>query len=774
MSLLAPLYVLGALAVALPVIFHLIRRQVKRRTPISTMMFLPTTEPKLSRQSRLENWPLLALRALALALLALAFSRPFLRSESTTQSDVTTRRVVVMVDTSASMRRGDLWSQAIGELREVTRAIEPGDSLAILSFDSSPRMRLDFDASAALGLASLRSIGDTLFADEEPSWEATDLGAALRFVADLVAGDGSDGDAAVDLSITGAPSEDGSPGEAIRNVDTQVVLISDMQSGARLDVSQGLAWPRRTPLEVRRVVPSDKTNAWVTLATSQDDAIGGAAGAEGGVLAGGDSKPDQRFRLRVSNSPDSIESRFRLRWVTAAPPGANGMPENEDSQWSVEIPPGRSRVVRVSRPPVGSTAIELLGDDHDFDNRRYHAAQPPRRQTLMFVGSDAAEPRDSLFYYLQRLPLDTRDRTVAVTRVADIPGQSPEPQDVPLVVVTGEIGDQAAAMWKGYVASGGRLVYVLPPAMGNNVAQDSLRRLTGWQDWSVGEAMVRDYAMWSRIDFAHPLFAPLADPKFNDFSKIRFWAHRTVTGVGKDWRTIARFDDDSPAILEWAQPSGPDGKSPAGRIWVFATGWQPVESQLALSTKFIPLVFGMLEAGRSGDGAGGGDRFLVGDPVASAVGAGAAGGVSGDTVVKAYRIADDVPGSVAGEAVAGDSFARPGIYRVARAAGERTVAVNLADSESETDPLGDEELERLGVSLGRSVSSDLVAQAQRQLRDGELEGQQGLWRWLLVGVMGLLAAETLVGGWIGRGRRSSAGRTGLSENAAKPGDVNAV
>jgi len=43
--------------------------------------------------------------------------------------------------------------------------------------------------------------------------------------------------------------------------------------------------------------------------------------------------------------------------------------------------------------------------------------------------------------------------------------------------------------------------------------------------------------------------------------------------------------------------------------------------------------------------------------------------------------------------------------------------------------------------------------AERQLRDVELESQQRLWRWLLIGVLGLLALETLIGGWIGRRRQ---------------------
>ena len=80
MSVLAPLYLLGALGISLPILFHLIRRRPKGEIEFSSLMFLDPTPPRLTRRSRLENWPLLLMRALALLLMAIAFARPFLRS----------------------------------------------------------------------------------------------------------------------------------------------------------------------------------------------------------------------------------------------------------------------------------------------------------------------------------------------------------------------------------------------------------------------------------------------------------------------------------------------------------------------------------------------------------------------------------------------------------------------------------------------------------------------------------------------------------------------
>ena len=49
MSFLAPLFMLGALAVAAPVLFHLIRRSPQGRMPFSSLMFLSPSPPRERR-----------------------------------------------------------------------------------------------------------------------------------------------------------------------------------------------------------------------------------------------------------------------------------------------------------------------------------------------------------------------------------------------------------------------------------------------------------------------------------------------------------------------------------------------------------------------------------------------------------------------------------------------------------------------------------------------------------------------------------------------------
>src|SRR5687768_18425471 len=105
MSFLAPLFLVGALAIAAPILFHLIRRTSREKIPFSSLMFLQPTPPRVTKKSRLENILLLILRCAVLALLALAFGRPFLRNPLNASASGAVPRTIVLVHTSPSMRR---------------------------------------------------------------------------------------------------------------------------------------------------------------------------------------------------------------------------------------------------------------------------------------------------------------------------------------------------------------------------------------------------------------------------------------------------------------------------------------------------------------------------------------------------------------------------------------------------------------------------------------------------------------------------------------------
>src|SRR6516162_10156170 len=93
-------FLAAALAVAVPVVIHLLFRQKTRTLPIGSVRFLHQVVREHRRRRRVRQWLLLALRMLSLLLLAMLFARPY-RDESYQRG--LQQEVVMLVDRSASM-----------------------------------------------------------------------------------------------------------------------------------------------------------------------------------------------------------------------------------------------------------------------------------------------------------------------------------------------------------------------------------------------------------------------------------------------------------------------------------------------------------------------------------------------------------------------------------------------------------------------------------------------------------------------------------------------
>ena len=106
MSFLSPWFLLGAVAIAGPIIFHLIRKATRNRVQFSTTQFLSASPPQLQKKSNLQHPWLLLLRCLIIAMLTFGFSRPFLKSDVPILTENTREQhTVLILDESASMRR---------------------------------------------------------------------------------------------------------------------------------------------------------------------------------------------------------------------------------------------------------------------------------------------------------------------------------------------------------------------------------------------------------------------------------------------------------------------------------------------------------------------------------------------------------------------------------------------------------------------------------------------------------------------------------------------
>jgi len=147
MGLFAPFFLLGAIALAGPLYFHLLRRQTTTPRPFSSLMFFEPRTQASMRHRRLRYWRLLALRLALLALLALAFANPYVLRPAASVANQ--RLTLLVVDRSFSMRAGNRLAQAkaaaLARLAEVTgraQVMALGARLEVLTQPSSDHAAL--------------------------------------------------------------------------------------------------------------------------------------------------------------------------------------------------------------------------------------------------------------------------------------------------------------------------------------------------------------------------------------------------------------------------------------------------------------------------------------------------------------------------------------------------------------------------------------------------------------------------------------------------------
>lgn len=136
MSFLAPLYLLLAGAAAVPLLLHLLRRNVSARVEFPAARYLQRAEREHSRSLRLRNLLLMLLRVLLLLTLALAAARPFVRGVGSGHGATA---VAVVLDNSLSTTAVSNGRPVFEQLRAAARAVitaaTPADRLWLATAD---------------------------------------------------------------------------------------------------------------------------------------------------------------------------------------------------------------------------------------------------------------------------------------------------------------------------------------------------------------------------------------------------------------------------------------------------------------------------------------------------------------------------------------------------------------------------------------------------------------------------------------------------------------
>ncbi len=138
MSFLNPFFLFGSLALAIPVLIHLVRREKSEIIPFSSLMFLLKVPKRSIRQQKMKNLLLMALRLLLLALLVGAFARPYMTEGAKAVTPLASNRgTVLMLDNSYSLQYGNNFEKLKTEARRRIDAMRPGDRMAVIVFNEN-------------------------------------------------------------------------------------------------------------------------------------------------------------------------------------------------------------------------------------------------------------------------------------------------------------------------------------------------------------------------------------------------------------------------------------------------------------------------------------------------------------------------------------------------------------------------------------------------------------------------------------------------------------
>ena len=682
MSFLAPLFLLGLAAIAIPVVVHLIQRERKRVVAFPSLMFVQKIPYQSVRRRRIRHWPLLLMRALAIAFIVAAFARPFLQQGAAALAAAGgSREVVILLDRSASMGYGDYFQRAKAAARNVIGSLGTGDKATLVLFgrNAEESMRSTSDQ------ARLSAVLDTA----KVTAGATRYGPALKLAESI-------------LTQSNAPRR-------------EAVLISDFQksgwTGAEdVHFDEQL---RLTPMSIAQGAVGNVAVPSVTFARGAFSGEERVTVTAGIANKGGQPVTDVPVTLKIEGH--EIET---VRASAAA--GAST---------SVSFAPF------TLAEPVMRGSVEAGTDLFPADNTFHFVITPDKPLSVLLV--DSGERSAASFFLAKALGIGS----APAFQVEQVPAGRANPSMLAgrsVVILNDAVLPPALAggALKQYIEAGGGLLVVAGEKA--NWPQSEADQLLPAKIGAPVDRLNGRGGAIGYVDYSHPAFEVFKAPRSGDFSAAHVLRYRTLELATPTDRILARYDDGATAAAE--------RRIGTGRVIVFGTSLDDSWNDLALKPVYLPLVHQLVKylaryepsaSWRTTDQVV--DLSVLLNGRASRVVITPAGG--------RITIPESEPGLL--------ELSEQGVYeiRVSGNTGNRPdrIAVNLDPTESDLTPLDPAEL--VAAVTGRAAAAATQTASAADIKVEDVEKQQGLWWYLLLAGLLLLAAEMVFSNRLSRQER---------------------
>jgi hypothetical protein len=484
--------VLGALvALGIPLWMHLRDRNEESPVRFPSLMFLVRLPIRSADRRRVTDIPLLVLRALVVALLVMAFARPFVGTPSEIATSDRARAVVLVLDRSLSMSHGSTWTAAQDSALRVLDGLSADDRVTVLLADEEAMTALEWTADVGAARAAVQGA--------VPLPRGTRFGAALR--------------AARGALATAPPAA------------REVVFVTDLQRSG-LGATAGLEWPDGVALRTIIAAPARRANASVSAVEVRRVPSANGARTTLSVQA--------RIVAREFDAPRTVRATLAVAGRDVA-------------TRDIALPANGDRTVMFDGIPAPATAAAgLIRIDSDAlpadDSLHFALGADAELRVLLLAPRDL---RQDETLYLERALAIGRTPTVRVERrpLSTFDATMLERASVVLLWDAVPNGSTATAL-NAWVASGGGVVLHAAHRLGarrftllDAATADGLADRASSGGASIGE---------TRAD--HALFLPFRAVG-GALGAPRLWRYTRLTALPGS-EIIARFDDGSPAILE--------------------------------------------------------------------------------------------------------------------------------------------------------------------------------------------------------------------------------
>jgi len=531
MSFLTPWFLLGLLGIGIPLAIHLIRRQRAERVMLPTVRFLRRAPKKQVYFQRIQQWLLLMLRVAIVGLLALAFARPILTGAYSELVGTAPQSLVILLDTSMSMRYADRFSQGKAAVIDIIKSLKKGDEAAIITFaDSTGPMK-----ALTTNLTALETFVRRIPA---PGYRATDFLTALR-LADQVL-------------------------QSAHYQDKSVYLVSDYQQVA---VPAGTdLWKLSAGVRFEGIKVGDPETSNLTVTD---------------ITAVEHSRDPEKYTIigRIKNvGTDTVpQSRVSLG-LDGAQLANRTIDLGDSSEVVVKFP------VSFTQAGLHRGTLTIAGDRFEPDNIHYFGVhlEPPLR--VLCVSGESAGGGDADEAYWFRLALTQKSKTrfhVDVVRPEQLTLEALASYAVMVLLNVGSLTPQQLGALGSYVKGGGGLL--LAPA-GRVDGVDYNRQFTDLTPALLQQKQILTDGtglVISQVQGQHPIFRSLKEGDKTDFGKARFHGYwSTDPASGSD--VIMRFDNGDAALLA--------SRVGNGRVLLFTSSLDPEWNNFPRQVTYLPLV----------------------------------------------------------------------------------------------------------------------------------------------------------------------------------------